>query len=381
MLAALVLLLLTFALLLWPVAVTGGIASSLSYCLSALVPSLFPFMVLCGFAVESSAALWLSRPLGFCARYLFRLPDCCAAPVLMGLIGGYPAGARGTSLLLEKGRITEKEARRMLMFCVNPGLAFTVTYLGIGVFGNPALGLRLFLSVTLSAVVLGVLSGLFSPLPSPDKPGAERIESRPGALTRSVEGAARSVLLMCAFLLLFSGLSTLLHEAGIFQGAVRLLSRLGVFTPNQWAAILSFLLEVTGGTGDARALGIGPGFFAFGLAFGGVCVHLQVLAMFRKPPIRPPLFLLCRLAHGLLSAGAFALMGVISPMENASTAPVMAGIYRPELSGGWRGGASLALMCAAFLLMVPGETGKSSLRAPGPKQISVAGVKFPLQNR
>lgn len=141
MLAALVLLLLTFALLLWPVAVTGGIASSLSYCLSALVPSLFPFMVLCGFAVESSAALWLSRPLGFCARYLFRLPDCCAAPVLMGLIGGYPAGARGTSLLLEKGRITEKEARRMLMFCVNPGLAFTVTYLGIGVFGRPRAGL------------------------------------------------------------------------------------------------------------------------------------------------------------------------------------------------------------------------------------------------
>ncbi len=361
MLSALILLIFTLSLLVWPRAVSGAAASSVAYCLHTLVPSLFPFMVLCGFAVESPAAARLSRPLGLPARYLFRLPGCCAAPILMGLIGGYPAGAKGASLLLSRGLITREQAGRMLMFCVNPGLAFTVTYLGIGVFGSPGLGWRLFISVSLSSVLLGILSGLLSPVPEPVK--EQPPKSPPGALTRSVAGAARSVLIMCAFIVLFSGFSALLHQSGLFQGAVRLLSRLGIFTPQQWASVLSFLIEVTGGAGDAGALGVGPGFFAFGLAFGGICVHMQALSMFSGPPISTPVFLLCRLIHGLLSCGIFALMGLIAPLESAvADLPAAAEAYRAGLSGGWMGGASLLLMCAAFLLMVPGE--KSPLAKP-----------------
>ena len=81
MLSALILLIFTLSLLVWPRAVSGAAASSVAYCLHTLVPSLFPFMVLCGFAVESPAAARLSRPLGLPARYLFRLPGCCAAPI------------------------------------------------------------------------------------------------------------------------------------------------------------------------------------------------------------------------------------------------------------------------------------------------------------
>ena len=45
--------------------------------------------------------------------------------------------------------------------------------------------------------------------------------------------------------------------------------------PSQAAACLAFLLEVTGGMGAAAQLGVGPLFYAFGLAFGGLCVHMQ----------------------------------------------------------------------------------------------------------
>ena len=215
--------------------------------------------------------------------------------------------------------------------------------------------------MSLSSVLLGILSGLLSPVPEPVK--EQPPKSPPGALTRSVAGAARSVLIMCAFIVLFSGFSALLHQSGLFQGAVRLLSRLGIFTPQQWASVLSFLIEVTGGTGDAGALGVGPGFFAFGLAFGGICVHMQALSMFSGPPISTPVFLLCRLIHGLLSCGIFALMGLIAPLESAvADLPAAAEAYRAGLSGGWMGGAALRLMCAAFLLMVPGE--KSPLAKP-----------------
>ncbi len=350
MLSAIAFLCLMLSLLMYPGAVQSSAASSVMYCLTVLVPSLFPFMALTGYAVSSPAAQTLGRPLDLVTRHVFRLPGCCAVPVLMSLIGGYPAGAKGASILLSDGRITEAQAGRMLLFCVNPGLAFTVTYLGLGVFGSTGMGWRLFASVSIPAVLMGVLTGLRAPVPPK---GEERGAALRGAqaLTRSVADASKSVLIMCACIVLFAGFTAVLHSSGLFGQAVRLLTRAGILTPQQWAASLSFLLEVTGGTGDARALGVGPGFFAFGLAFGGLCVHIQVFSMFHRLPVKLPLFFLCRFIHGLLAAGCFVLLGRLAPgPEAGGLVETMAGAYRPALSGGWMGGASLLLMCAAFLL-------------------------------
>lgn len=338
------------ALLLHPGAVQSAVASSISYCLTVLVPSLFPFMALSCYGVNSSAAGVLGRPLGPVTRRIFRLPGCCALPIFMSFIGGYPAGAKGAALLLDSGRIKREQAGRMLLFCVNPGLAFTVTFLGAGVFGSARVGWLLFLSVTLPAVVLGVVTGLRAPVPA-KAPEPRDVPAPSGALIRSVGDSARSVLVMCACIVLFSGFTALLHASGAYQALVRLLTRLGGLTPQGWAAALSFLLEVTGGTGDARALGVGPEFFAFGLAFGGACVHMQVFSLFRELPVKVPVFLLFRLIHGLLAAGCFALLCLLLPGGAVS---VSAGGYigsGPVLSGGWMGGASLVLMCAAFLLI------------------------------
>lgn len=347
------------ALLLYPGAVQSAAASSISYCLTVLVPSLFPFMALSCYGVISPAAGVLGRPLGPLTRRVFRLPGCCAVPIFMSFIGGYPAGAKGAALLLEAGRITREQAGRMLLFCVNPGLAFTVTFLGAGVFGSARVGWLLFLSVTLTAALLGVLTGLRAPAPAsaPESP-----EGPPpsGALIRSVSDSARSVLIMCACIVLFSGFTALLHASGIYQAIVRLLTRLGGLTPQGWAATLSFLLEVTGGAGDARVLGVGPEFFAFGLAFGGACVHLQVFSLFRELPQRVSVFLLFRFIHGLLAAGCFVLLARLLP---GGAVQALAGTFAgggPVLSGGWMGGASLVLMCAAFLLIAPEKAGKSS---------------------
>jgi len=349
---------LVLALLLYPQAVQSSVLSSILYCLTVLTPSLFPFMALASYAVNSPAASVLGRPLDTLTRFIFRLPGCCAVPILMGFIGGYPAGAKGASLLLAEGRITQKQAGRMMLFCVNPGLAFTVTFLGAGVFSSHLLGWQLFFSVTLSAVLLGIVTGLRTPVP-PRRPEPPPISQPAQALTRSVADAARSVLVMCACIVLFSGFTAILHSSGVYQSLVRLLTRTRLFSPQEWASILSFLLEVTGGAGDASALGVGPAFFAFGLAFGGICVHLQVFSLFRELPVRIPVFLLGRMAHGLLAAGCFILIGHFLP---GGTVPAMAGVTQAgaaAFSGSWMGGASLLLMSAAFLLATTGKDRKT----------------------
>lgn len=338
------------ALLAFPGQVKDSVGSSILYCLTVLTPSLFPFMALTSFAVNSGAGDVLGRPLGFLARYVFRLPGVCTVPILMSFLGGYPAGARGASLLLEQGRITEEQAGRMMLFCVNPGVAFVVTFLGGAVLGSFRTGWLLFFAVTLAGLLLGVLSGLRSKVP----PKAARTAGprSGGALMRSVSDASSSVLTMCACIVLFAGFTAILHGSGVYQALARLIASAGILDPMESAAVLSFLIEVTGGVGDAAKFQVSPAFYTFGLAFGGLCVHLQVFSFFPRFPAKKGNFFLFRLLHGSLSAACFLLLAKLFPGAAVPTAAAgTAGWAYGGLSGTLAGGLSLLLMCMAFLLI------------------------------
>ncbi len=347
--SALALLCMAAALLAFPKEVQSSVKNSILYCLTVLTPSLFPFMALTSFAVNSPAGEFLGNLLGAVSRFLFRLPPVCTAPILMSFLGGYPAGAKGASLLLEQGKISEKEAGRMMLFCVNPGVAFVVTFLGGSVLGSFRAGWLLFFSVTVSGVLLGVLSGLRSPLP--EKRTSKSVLQLGSALTRSAADASRSTLSMCACIVLFSGFTALLHGTGVYQRLVRALSSFGIFTPMESASLLSFVLEVTGGAGTAAEFHVHTAFYAFGLAFGGLCVHLQVFAFFKKFPVSRWKFFLFRFLHGLLSAGCFLLLTACFPGPPIETLSVLPARGTGALSGTLMGGLSLLLMCVAFLLI------------------------------
>lgn len=345
-------LLLAAALLAFPEEIKTGVEDSLMYCLTVLTPSLFPFMALTSFAVNSGAGQFIGKYLGGVSRYVFRLPAVCVTPIVMSLIGGYPAGARGASLLLEQGKLNEEQAGRMMLFCVNPGAAFVVTFLGGGVLQSFRAGWLLFFSVTLAALLLGVLAGLGKPVPPKEKPQSQG--SPAGAVMRSVSDASKSVLNMCACIVLFSGVTAVLRGSGLYGLCCRALAAAFPLSQGTAAALLSFLIEVTGGVGDAANLQVGAALYAFGLAFGGLCVHLQVFSFFGRFPLPKWRFFLFRLFHGLLSAAVCALTLKAWPALGGPAVPVfsMGAVERVSpLSGTVAGGLSLLLMCAAFLLI------------------------------
>lgn len=355
------------ALLLYSNEVKNNVAGTIIYCLTALVPSLFPFMALTAFAVRSPAADILGRPLGFLSKYIFHLPPSCIIPILLSFLGGYPAGARGASLLLEQKKIDDAQAGRMMLFCVNPGVAFVVTFLGGCVLGSLRLGWLLFFSVTASSIIIGIITGIAAALGARHSSGKASLTNTAdhscapapigGALMSSVADASSSVMKMCACVVLFSGINGILHGCGIFQHLVRLITGLGILTQTEAAAFLSFLIEVTGGAGDSAALQVSPSFFAFGLAFGGLCVHLQVFSFFSSPPVKKRIFLLFRFLHGFLSAICFSILIRLIPGAQAEVMATLGitGYSYGGLSHTVAGGLSLLLMCAAFLVITGGR--------------------------
>lgn len=343
------------ALLAFPSEIKAAVLESIFSCLTVLAPSLFPFLALTSFAVHSGAGEAIGRALGGVSRYLFRLPPICAATLFLSFVGGYPAGARGISLLLREGKITSKQAGRMLLFCVNPGIAFVVTFLGGGLLGSVQTGWLLFWAVTLSGLLLGLISSLFAEFPERVVPPSQA-EGK-NVLIRSAADACSSLWKLSACVVLFSGLTATLHGSGIFQLLVRLISRTGLLSSPLAASALSFSLEVTKGAADAATLRAGPEMFAFGLAFGGLCVHLQVFSFFESLPVSKWKFFSFRFLHGFFAMGILKLLVHFLPNAAQASFQLQTPISQSfgGLSTSMAGGASLLLMCCAFLLVLSKE--------------------------
>ena len=90
-----------------------------------------------------------------------------------------------------------------------------------------------------------------------------------------------NVIFNLIFVIAFSMLLAVLHDAGIFQYLCGFLSRFGLTVPLS-GALLTMGLEITAGVTQCIYWHLPVYFLAFGLGFSGVCIHLQIFSFFHK---------------------------------------------------------------------------------------------------
>ena len=69
-------------------------AKALALCAGTVIPALFPFMAVTGLLMRLGFGQWLAPYMAGLMAPLFRLPGCAGSALLLGLVGGYPIGAR-----------------------------------------------------------------------------------------------------------------------------------------------------------------------------------------------------------------------------------------------------------------------------------------------
>ena len=208
------LLLLALLLLRHRTAAAAGVVSGIHTCLGTLIPSLFPFILLACLCTNSRAAQVLFRPLSPVMRHVFRLPACAAPAVLLGLTAGYPTGAKITANLYATGKLTREQAARLLCFCTAPGYAFAAAYTGGLLLRSDRIGLNLFFACALAPLLLGLTLSRFAEKP---EKSLKSPESAPGGIVSAVQDGIKATVSLCGFVLVFSMLLAVLHDAGIFQ--------------------------------------------------------------------------------------------------------------------------------------------------------------------
>ncbi len=289
--------------------------SALKLCADLILPSLFPFFVLCGLLSRLGFPAWLGRLLAPAASRLFGVSGAGASALVVGLSGGYPMGAAYIAELHRSGQISTREAERLLAFCNNSGPAFLVGAVGAGVFGSVKTGLLLYAVHIAAALLTGlVLRGrggaAESLLPAENVPPL----SFSAALPEAVRQAVLSVLNVCGFVVCFTVFSGLLDSAGLFSAAAgRIASATGAGL--HWVrALLTGFLELGSGVGALRGLSSAPANLALAawlLGWGGVSVHFQTLSLLADSEIKSTLHLAGRFLSACFGAALAWLAGLL----------------------------------------------------------------------
>ncbi len=255
----------------------AGASAGWGLCENVIIPSLLPVLILTSIIISSNCSTLLEKTVGRLIGRLLGVSPAAAVAIILGLISGYPAGAVLTDKLYQNGRIDKDTACRIMKYNFSGGVAFTIMVVGRVCYGSGGIGALLYISNIISSVIIGIALGVKSKKDYEWTDDTDRL-SLSDAMTESVNSSVKSILLMCAYIILFSA----------FNGIISL--------PDY----INPLLEITNGIcGASHRLPLE--YCAFFLAFGGFCIHFQLIGIINNFGMKYYEFLISRLAGALIS--------------------------------------------------------------------------------
>lgn len=277
-----------------PAALKAGVIGGLSLGIQVLIPALFPYMVVSQLVIKTGGADWLSRRIR-----LGKLSPNCIRSLIPALFCGYPAGAKLAADAYHHREITKQEQFLLYAFGNVPGFGFTAAYLGGTLYGSFRLGIVIYVSFLLSAVLLlGVCS--YAVLPGEERVFVQAKQPPiplPQAVVEAVGECAIQMVTLIFFVCFFSGVTAL--------GAS--------FCKHPLLRVtVASLVEITGGLAQAAMLPVGFGVFFTG--FSGLCVLFQELSFDKKNAVNLLHLMAARSLYGitavLLFYGICRIMGI-----------------------------------------------------------------------
>ena len=238
-----------------------GAAEGLTLCIQVIIPSLLPFFLITTYLNPQLSGMRIPglRSLG----KKLHIPTGGEALLLLGLIGGYPVGAKMIGDAFAEKKIQKNTGQILLGYCNNAGPAFIFGVAGT-IFHQAHIPFILWGIHILSAVITGFL------LPRPSS-GVIML-NRPQAVTipEALHKSISVCVSICGWIIVFKM---------IMAYIVKYLS---AYCSEYLLTILSGILELSNGClqlsqfeNDSTRFMICSAFFAF----GGLCVALQTLSV------------------------------------------------------------------------------------------------------
>ena len=299
-----------------------AIKSGLKLWANSVIPSLFPFFVATELLMHTQIVFQIGILLNKFMKPIFNVRGEGAFAFIMGIISGYPIGAKIATNFRQNNICSKEECERLLSFTNNSGPLFIIGTVGILMYGNTAIGLLLFITHILACLTVGFLfrfwkinsrnhtqnssSSFYNA-----KPKKEVSFSNLGeVLAESITTSISTILLIGGFVVIFSSIISILKSSGILANVSIILSPIFTFfniDTSFVSPLLSGFLEITNGINlisniSCKKISINIIFTAFLLGIGGISVLLQVLSISSKTDLSIKPYIYGKLLHGIFAA-------------------------------------------------------------------------------
>lgn len=295
-----------------------------------VVPSLLPFFIATELLSHTNIVSKIGKLLNPIMRPIFNIPGCGAYAFIMGIISGYPIGAKIVSNFKEEGLCTNEEAERMLAFTNNSGPLFIIGTVGITFFGNSLIGSLLFITHLLACISVGICFRFWKCKNSSKvksschsfKSTIQKVDNQNNShnnvhlsnlgevLSKSIMSAINSVVIIGGFVVLFSVILSMLNTSNILtvasQAFMPILKCFGITDTKFSTAFISGIIELTNGASlicniPCKAISINIILCAFLLGFGGISILFQVFSITSKSNVSIKPYIIGKLLQAIFA--------------------------------------------------------------------------------
>lgn len=255
-----------------------------------------------------------------CMKPLFNIRGEGAFVFIMGIISGYPMGAKLATNFRENNICSKEECERLLSFTNNSGPLFIIGTVGILMYGSTAIGVLLFITHILACITVGFIFRFWKYSVSSISYNSHHIKNSKqtpvtfsnlgSILSESITNSISTILLIGGFVVIFSSIISILKSSGLLSVfSISISPILASFNIDSSFAtpLISGFLEITNGINSIsnisnKKLSINLIFTAFLLGFGGISVLLQVFSITSKSDLSIKPYVYGKLLHGVLAA-------------------------------------------------------------------------------
>lgn len=285
----------------------------LSLWANSIVPSLFPFLVATELLSYTNVVNFIGKKLDKCMKPLFNMPGISAYPFILGMISGYPIGAKTVCQIYSDGLCSKKEAEVLLAYTNNSGPLFIIGTVGISMFGSSTIGVILLFTHILASISVGIIFGkrlgnhsLYSKSSLGNSSNKRVSFSTLGeVLSNSIISSIKTVLMIGGFVVIFSVIISIIRESGILILLSNMFSPI-VKNTDFISSIITGFIELTNGLNSVcnihvKSISINILICAFLLGFGGLSIMLQILSVVSKEKLSIKPYILGKILQACLA--------------------------------------------------------------------------------
>jgi len=316
-------LLLVITIMIYPAESVQAAYNGLVIWATLVIPALLPFFIGSELLINLGIVKFIGTILEPIMRPVFNVPGEGSFAFVMSITSGYPVGAKIVSKFKSDKILTKIEAQRLISFCSTSGPLFMIGSVSVGMFKSPELGALIAFSHYLGAIIVGIIFSFYKKSFQDNKPVGQKenlirrafskIKTKSNQspsigiiLGNAVKNSLNTILMVGGFITLFAVVIHMLKLLKIIDLITSIIVALFPLkiSPTIIHSLIAGLFEITTGTkfvADSMGVDLSTkiAIISFIIGWSGFSVHAQVASILEDTDIKPRIYVISKILHGL----------------------------------------------------------------------------------